>query len=109
MAVSDVRAIESVQVVRTSYKCDSCATNLGSGVHPRGRLTGCIFHTAAPRRRCLGANERASAYPHYDRCVATFRQIVEMCTADSVSAAEFGDRECEHIRQERLLGGLTVA
>ena len=73
------------------------------------RVASCTFHSAAPLGGRLGADEGPSTHPHCDRRVTTFRQIVEMCAADSVSAAELRDREREHLRQERLRGRLKFA
>ena len=77
--------------------------------YTRWRYTGCLFHAPAPLRGRFGANERPSTYPHHCGRVATFRQVVEMCAADSVPAAELHDRECEHVRRRRLRGLLKFA
>ena len=84
---------------------------IGNMTGARLRVPRCLFHFHAPspRRGCFGADERPSAYPHHDGRGATFRQVVEMCAADPVSAAELRDGECEHLRQERLRGGLKIA
>ena len=75
----------------------------------RLRVAGRLFHSSAPRGRCLSTDERSATYSHHHGRVATFRQVVEMCTADPVSAAELRNREREHIHKERLRGRLEFA
>jgi hypothetical protein len=75
----------------------------GIGLCARLRVSGCLFHPAAPLRCRLGADERPSAHSHYCRGATTFRQVVEVCPTDAVSAAELRDREREHLLERKLV------